>query len=514
MKKTLCIVLSLVFIFSSMGSSASAATPQSTAKVTQAVAVNLSDSLVRENFNVFIRQVASSVWVVCKTIQHFFTFGSREVTPVEKIIDGTLTPLAAADPENPHLIGMWCPPRAELMVNFEAADLLFKDAAAAGFNMMWYYYPGSEKAQIILDAAGANGLTVLMSVPGGKDFDKNNPAHAGVITQFKDHPALYGFNIMDEPGAQLFDQLAGVKAQVKELMGSTDKPVIVNLFPNYASNTQLGYTDELSRKAAYEAHVRDYCDIFNPEILCYDHYPLAKDMLGSDFVFEKDMSTYFENISTVRTNAWDGDIPMWLFIQAVAWGGMANPTKDQQRFLMNAALVFGVKNTLYFFYQMPYPDETYGEGFTKYPVDFEGNPTEDYYKVQQVNAEFKNYLDIYAGFESKGVLLTNASPGMKLSIAKDITLPNNFAGIKGIKAYDGAVRKKTLITGGFEHESNGLKGLYVFNYDFENQTNAVICFDTKRQIEVYGEQGLEQIFTGDKVEMTLLEGGGKFIVLG
>lgn len=517
MRKLLCIALSLIFVFSSFGVSGKASVPAEISAKPVAVALpasDFSDSAFLENVSSLFQQAASIVWVVFKTIQDFFTFGSREVTPVEKRVDSSLTPLAAEETENPHLMGMWCPPRAELMVDFAAADLLFKDVAAAGFNMMWYYFPGTEKAQILLDAAQANGLTVLMSVPGGKDFDKNNPAHAAVITQFKDHPALYGFNIMDEPGAGLFNQLADVKAGVKELMGATDKPVIVNLLPNYASNEQLGYPDTMGNNAAYEAHVRDYCDIFKPEMICYDHYPLSKDMVTSDFAFEKNMMTYFENISTVRMNAWNENIPMWLFIQAVSWGGMANPTKEQQRFLMNAAVVFGVKNTLYFFYQTPYAEDTQGEGFTKYPVDFAGNKTEDYYKVQQVNAEFKNYLDYYAGFESKGVILLNPSTGMRSSVSKGITLPCDFAGIKSMKAYDGAAKNKTLIVGGFENEAASLKGLYVFNYDYENASNAVIRFKTSRQIEVYGDGGLEQIFTGDKVEMTLAEGGAKFIVLG
>jgi len=514
MKKLLCITLSLLFVFACFGVSGGDSASAVTNSKAAAAVPDLSDLPFAENVNTFLRQAASTVWVLCKTIRDAFTFGSREVTPVVKRFDSTLTPLAKEEAQNPHLIGMWCPPRAELMTDFAAADRLFQDVAAAGFNMMWYYFPGTEKAQLILDAAQANGLTVLMSVPGGKDFDKNNPAHAAVIAQFKDHPALYGFNIMDEPGAGLFNQLAGVKAQVKELMGSTDKPVIVNLFPNYASSAQLGYPDDISRKAAYEAHVRDYCDIFKPEILCYDHYPLSKEMLRSGFAFEKNMATYFENISTIRMNAWSEDIPMWLFIQAVSWGGMANPTKEQQRFLMNAALVFGVKNTLYFFYQTPYALDDQGEGFTTYPVDFNGNPTGDYYKVQQVNAEFNNYLDYYAGFESKGVILLNPSPAMRSSVAKGITLPCGFAGLEGMQAYDGAQKNKTLIVGGFENADKSLKGLYVFNYDYENATNAELCFDTVKQIEVYGDEGLEQIFTGDKVKMTLAEGGAKFIVLG
>jgi len=103
---------------------------------------------------------------------------------------------------------------------------------------------------------------------------------------------------------------------------------------------------------------------------------------------------------------------------------------------------------------------------------------------------------------------------MKLTVAKEITLPNDFASIKSIKAYDGAANNKTLIIGGFENDVKTLKGLYVFNYDFRNATNAKICFGEQKQIEVYGAQGLEQIFTGSSVDMTLSAGGAKFIVLG
>ena len=83
-----------------------------------------------------------------------------------------------------------------------------------------------------------------------------------------------------------------------------------------------------------------------------------------------------------------------------------------------------------------------------------------------------------------------------------------------MKAYDGAVKNRTLIVGGFEKTAASLQALYVFNYDYKSAVNAQICFERQKQIEVYGEEGLEQIFTGDKVEMTLSEGGAKFIVLG
>jgi hypothetical protein len=494
------------------GNAAAAAISPEPAAVS--TAITLSDSSFVEQIRNAVVLLQAFLGVVGKEIQDFFTFGSREVTPVNNKVDSSLTPLAKSDPNNPHLMGMWCPPRTDLMPDFAAADKLFKDVAAAGFNNMWYWYPGAEKAQILLDAAQANGLKVIMTVPGGQDFDKNNPEDSGFITRFKDHPALYGFAIMDEPSSAIFGKLASVKAQLKELMGSTNKPVIVNLFPIQAANSAMGYSEDMGRNAAYYAYTRDFCSTFKPEILCYDHYPLNEDTITSPYAFEDDMMTWFKNISDIRLKAWSANAPMWIFIQAVKWGDKANPTLEQQRFLLNLALVFGAKNTQYFFYQTPYSENSQGEGFVKYPVDFNGNKTADYYKVQQVNAEFKNYLDIYAGFNSKGVILHNPSPGMKLTVAKEITLPNDFAGIKSVKAYDGAANDKTLIIGGFENDAKTLKGLYVFNYDFKNETNAKITFGGQKQIEVYGAGGLEQIFTGSSVDMTLSAGGAKFIVLG
>lgn len=514
MKKALCAALSVLFVFCSFGVMGNAAgTADVSSKPAAIPTAGLSDSSFVEQIQHAFVLFGAFLGVVGKEIQDFFTVGSRNVIPVAKKFDSSLTPLAKADPNNPHLMGMWCPPRTDLMTDFAAADRLFKDVAAAGFNNMWYWYPGADKAQIILDAAQANGLKVIMTVPGGQDFDKNNLEHSGFITRFKDHPALYGFAIMDEPSSAVFDKLASVKAQLKELMGATNKPVIVNLFPIQAANSAMGYSEDLGRNAAYYAYTRDFCSIFKPEILSYDHYPLNEDSITSPYAFEDDMMTWFKNISDIRLKAWNANAPMWIFIQAVKWGDKANPTLEQQRFLLNLALVFGAKNTQYFFYQTPYAENSQGEGFVKYPVDFAGNKTADYYKIQQVNAELKNYLDIYAGFESKGVILHNPSPGMKLTVAKSITLPKSFAGIKSIKACDGAANNKTLIIGGFENSAKTLKGLYVFNYDFRNATNAKISFGGQKQIEVYGAGGLEQIFTGNSVDMTLSEGGAKFIVL-
>ena len=136
----------LIFIFGCFGVSGSASAPaEPYTQSAAAAATDLSGLPSAEEVSTLLRQAASTVWVLYKMIQDFFTFGNREVTPVEKIFDSTLTPLASEETQEPHLIGMWCPPRAELMTDFAAADRLFKDVAAAGFNMMWYYFRYGKK---------------------------------------------------------------------------------------------------------------------------------------------------------------------------------------------------------------------------------------------------------------------------------------------------------------------------------------------------------------------------------
>src|ERR1044071_8048491 len=96
-----------------------------------------------------------------------------------------------------------------------------------------------------LDACQAAGLKAIVSDPrvGGYDWQTVDAKDARkrvteLIHEVRNHPAVYGYYLRDEPPSSFFPGLATVGSVVKEL-----HPVswpYINLFPNYADASQLG----------------------------------------------------------------------------------------------------------------------------------------------------------------------------------------------------------------------------------------------------------------------------------
>ena len=99
-----------------------------------------------------------------------------------------------------------------------------------------------------------------LNVPDNKETAQT------IVKAAMTHPAVIGYSVRDEPPASMFARLAEVKR-----WGSKLDPkglYFVNLFPNYANTGQLG-TD------TYEQYVEQYIQVFHPQVICFDHYPLA-----------------------------------------------------------------------------------------------------------------------------------------------------------------------------------------------------------------------------------------------
>ena len=59
-----------------------------------------------------------------------------------------------------------------------------------------------------------------------------------LISEVRNHPAVFGYYLRDEPTASFFPGLATVSSVVKELHPGVWP--YINLFPNYADASQLG----------------------------------------------------------------------------------------------------------------------------------------------------------------------------------------------------------------------------------------------------------------------------------
>ena len=127
-----------------------------------------------------------------------------------------------------------------------------------------------------LDVAHAHGLRVdligLYTVddPIVIDDPAGRARIDSVIDQVKDHPALYSYNVSDEPSAVRFPEFARLLDYFRER--DPEHPPYINLFPTYATAEQLGTEGDTTE--AYREHLRQYLEIARPELISYDHYHL------------------------------------------------------------------------------------------------------------------------------------------------------------------------------------------------------------------------------------------------
>ncbi len=155
-----------------------------------------------------------------------------------------------------------------------------------------------------LDIAHNYGLRGIVASKLLNAKNLNDPKAREQLDSFVDsvrtHPALYAFHLKDEPTASTFAELAEMKAYLDKKCPATLK--YINLLPNYASTKQLGTEGVPVHQVAYEAHLRQFVDVFRPQLLSYDHY---------HFSVKRDGDRYFLNLVQMRTPRWTPTCRSW-----------------------------------------------------------------------------------------------------------------------------------------------------------------------------------------------------------
>ena len=204
---------------------------------------------------------------------------------------------------------------------------------AGGWNLGW--------ADTVdqLDVYHRHGMRGMLSI-GVPDLD--DPAVAAAldekIAQVRDHPALYAYYLMDEPGAAAFPKLGKVLAYLRER--DPAHVAYINLYPTYANNEQLGTEGDTA--TAYREHLRQFVDIVKPDLLCYDHYPFGG--VGSGY--------YFLNLALMREAALKAGVPFMNVFQAGEFylDNWAVPTEGQIRWQTYTSLAYGAQGISHFVY--------------------------------------------------------------------------------------------------------------------------------------------------------------------
>jgi hypothetical protein len=265
-----------------------------------------------------------------------------------------------------------------------------------------------------LDVAKKSGLKVLF---GSSLFNKatlNDPVKRiqldDLVKKTKSNSAIEGYFIVDEPNTNLFDDCKLLMSYFKR--NDPGKLVYINLFPLYASESQLGVSvDKIDTRRlsyprnihgigannktviAYAEYLRQYISIVQPQLISYDHYHL----------FEKgDTKNYFLNLAMVAHVSKESNIPFLNIIQASqATKDWTLPTEKEIRFQVYTTLAYGGRGISYYIYWGP---EAEGGIYR------DGKPSPLAKDIAVINAEIKNLSPVLMSLDLQSVYHTKPLP--------------------------------------------------------------------------------------------------------
>ena len=246
----------------------------------------------------------------------------------------------------------------------------FQELADCGFNVNFSFYYSMEDLQKALDAAQQTGIKVMASA--NDLYSKTDSA----VNAIKDHPALYGYFMRDEPLPPAFPELADWAQRIKD--ADTTHAIYLNLFPSYVDSAALGCT--------YREYVRRFIDEVKLPMVSFDNYPVTYDGVRQ---------MWYENLQIIAEESEKSGLPFWAFSLSVPHWCYPVPTMASMRMQMYTNLAYGASGLQYFTYWTPGPDDFfhYHDG----PITYEGARTERYYKVQALNKELQARAGVFVG---------------------------------------------------------------------------------------------------------------------
>lgn len=287
-------------------------------------------------------------------------------------------------------IGAWRTPPTEFQT-----DDVYARMAAAGFTLaIGPHQPDTALNMKCLDMAQKYGMRLLVKdarIHPDPQTDADKRALDAMIAEYRDHPAMYGFYIRDEPNPEAYRKLVEVHGYLAE-KDPKHLPYI-NLFPNYGGPHQIEFDD-------YDGYIADFVKTVKPLMLSWDHYWLLKDGRNRD--------NWFANLEIVRRDALKADIPMWVIIQALEDATRyRRPTLNQMYWQVNTSLAYGAKSIWYFPYwsagEVSKPEEWHYLGV----VLPDGKPGPQYEAAREINPKLKALGQ--AMMELKSVSVTHLS---------------------------------------------------------------------------------------------------------
>ncbi len=390
------------------------------------------------------------------------------------------------------IVTYWAGPGAGFMpVNDETAAQL----RAGGWNVGWADTPGD------LNTYHRHGVRAMLVIrtPNLDDPDKAKKLEA-LIEQVRDHPAMYAYYLVDEPGAGAFPMLG----RLVEFLRKRDPShlAFINLFPTYANAAQLNVSDDAAARAKvgyptdfagintddgtsmrYREHVRQFIEIVKPRLISYDHYHFLK---------ERDGGQYFLNLALIRKAALKAGLPFQNIIQACdspaeGWRG---PGEHEIRWLTYTSVAYGAQAIAHF----------------RYDIGFWTNPKDPatlrplFWAVSQTNREFVAIASELQRLRSLGAYHFG-------------TLPLGGEAPPETAPFAPSPRKQEILLGYFGRSAGRPTHVVIVNLNYKQPVTAKLAGPGPMQVFHAATGAWSDPSNGALVEIALPPGGGTLVRL-
>lgn len=318
----------------------------------------------------------------------------------------------------------------------------FIEMKEAGFTYNFTFYSNSNQVATALDTAYAAGMKILISCSELQTDPENT------VAMFMNHPALGGYYLRDEPNRSDFAGLAQWARKIQSV--DSMHFCYINLFPSYASQSQLG-------TSSYQEYLDAFLNEVPVEILSFDYYPVIGEINRSL------RQGWYENLEMISRKAMLAGKPFWAFALATAINGAYPiPTEAELRLQMFSNLAYGAQGLQYFTYWTP---PCGGECFHDGPI-YNNQRTEVFYRVKTVNEEIKNLSSVFYG--SKVLSVNHTGKDIPNGTHRLSELPNEIHILETIG--------KGAIVSVLERDS--LMFLAIVNRDFKDSMKLIIKGDS------------------------------------
>ena len=157
------------------------------------------------------------------------------------------------------------------------------------------------------------------------------------ISGYGGSPALWGYQLKDEPNAGEFPALANLTASIA--VSQPGKLRFINLLPNCDPTTCLN-------TSSYPAYVSQFVETVRPDVLCMDAYP---NFVNAPNASGPSREAYIFALSVLRVNALKDALNFWNFFGTQhVFQDEPDPSEAQIRWQAFTSLAMGSKGLLYY----------------------------------------------------------------------------------------------------------------------------------------------------------------------